>query len=177
MSQRLAAAERLRTSCAGSARFRSAKEPAGGTQRERGLVFLGPSKTSCLRTSGGALPWELCPASVLGERRPFRARLCQYQFGHDSLGSGNTSQAPWASTASRTSWAIDKTELARRALSLSLSPSLTLEASTARSCPWNERRFLFGEAGVKKDIMLSTKGWTPSLVAIRGGLHPRKNVK
>lgn len=49
MSQRPAAAERLRTSCAGSARFRSAKEPAGGTQRERGLVFLGPSKTSCLR--------------------------------------------------------------------------------------------------------------------------------
>merc|ERR1740138_1561083 len=115
MSQRAAAAERLRTSCAGSA-----KEPAEGTQRERGLVFLGPSKTSCLRTSGGALHWELCPASVLGERRPFRARLCQYQFGHDSLGSGNTSQAPWASTASRTSWDIDKTELARRALSLSL---------------------------------------------------------
>ena len=178
MSQRPAAAERLRTSCAGSARFRSAKEPAGGTQRERGLVFLGPSKTSCLphkrrRAALGTMPGVCARRKTSVPRStvpiPVRTRLSGFwKYLAGTLGQhGIPNKLGYRQDRARSS----------SSLSLSLSPSLTLEASTARSCPWNERRFLFGEAGVKKDIMLSTKGWTPSLVAIRGGLPPRKNVK
>lgn len=178
MSQRPAAAEWLRTSCAGSARFRPAKEPAGGTQRERGArptwvsrpvedqlpshkrrrVALGTMPGVCARRKTSA-PRSTVPI-------PVRTRLSGFwKYLAGTLGQhGIPNKLGYRQDRARSSSSLS--------LSLFLSPSLTLEASTARSCPWNERRFLFGEAGVKKDIMLSTKGWTPSLVALRGGLPP-----
>ena len=148
-------------------------------QREARSGNMGWSFSARRRPAAFAQAEARCPGN-------YARRLCSEKDVRSALDCANTS-------SDTTLWVL---EIPRRhpgparhpeqaglstrrasSLSLSLSPSLTLEASTARSCPWNERRFLFGEAGVKKDIMLSTKGWTPSLVAIRGGLHPRKNVK
>lgn len=79
MSQRPAAAERLRTSCAGSARFRSAKEPAGGTQRERGLVFLGRRRPAAFAQAEAR-----CPGN-------YARRLCSEKDVRSALDCANTS--------------------------------------------------------------------------------------